>query len=195
MSRLHKTSSWIAVALLLGVVGSATAEDVTVEASREGTAVRVSAHATLRAPLDLVWRTLTDYERLPEFIPGLARSRVIEKRGAEVILEQAGEARLLFLAFPIEVTVASVARSPFVLDVHLIRGNLRRLDGGYRIEPMERGRLALHWNGLIEPWALLPPLIGELLMRANIENQFLGMVREIERRAASRPGAESGDAR
>jgi hypothetical protein len=34
----------------------------------------------------------------------------------------------------------------------------------------------------------LPPLIGELLVRANIEDQFLGMVREIERRAAERRG-------
>ena len=41
----------------------------------------------------------------------------------------------------------------------------------------------------------MPPLIGELLMRSNIEDQFRGMVREIERRdsAAARAGGERSD--
>jgi hypothetical protein len=32
----------------------------------------------------------------------------------------------------------------------------------------------------------MPPLIGEMLMRSSIEDQFRGMVREIERREALR---------
>ena len=29
------------------------------------------ARATLRAPLDVIWQTLTDYDHLAEFIPAL----------------------------------------------------------------------------------------------------------------------------
>jgi hypothetical protein len=35
----------------------------------------------------------------------------------------------------------------------------------------------------------LPPLLGELVMRATIKAQFAGMVREIERREAQRRDA------
>ena len=62
-----------------------------------------------------------------------------------------------------------------------LRARLRRLEGGYRIEAAGDGRIVLHWRGLVEPESL-PPLFGELLMRASIADQFEGMVREIERR-------------
>ena len=140
--------------------------------------------ATLRAPLDVVWSTLTDYNQLPKFIPGMLRSRLLEYRGRAAIVEQLGEARFLFLSFPIDVTVASVEYPPHAIDVHVLKGNLRRLDGGYRIEPRADGTLKLHWRGLIEPDEPLPPLIGEFVMRLNVASQFFGMVSEIERRAA-----------
>ena len=140
--------------------------------------------ATLRAPLEVVWATLTDYNRLPKFVPGILRSHLVEYRGRAAIVEQLGEARFLFLSFPIDVTLASVESPPHAIDVHVLKGNLRKLDGGYRIEPRSDGRLTLRWRGLIEPAEPLPPLIGEFLMRLNVASQFFGMVDEIERRAA-----------
>jgi len=163
------------------------ADDLTVEAYRRGAAVEVVARATLRAPHELVWRTLTDYDRLATFIPGLLRSRVIERRGPAAIIEQFGEVRFLIFSFPLEVTLASVEKPPDEIEVQALKGTLKQLEGGYRIE---RGRapgvLVLHWRGLIQPAVSLPPLLGEVVMRANIEDQFAGMVREIERRQAER---------
>lgn len=178
-----------AALLLFWVTGAGAADDIEVEATRRGPAVEVRAHATVDAPLALVWSTLTDYNRLAEFIPGMHKSRILEWRGNEAIVEQVGEARFLFFTFPIEVTVSSTSRPPHAIDVRVLKGNLRRLDGGYRIEPSGDGRILLRWNGLIEPDALLPPLLGEAVMRSNIEDQFTGMVREIERREALRRGA------
>lgn len=182
--------SWIrgagrcALLVLAAAAAARAAEDVSVEATRRGSAVEVNCRATLQAPPALIWETLTDYDRLAQFIPGMHASRVVEQRGATAVVEQSGEARFLFVSFPIEVTVATTARPPHAIDVQVLKGNLKRLDGGYRIEPLPGGRTELRWSGLIEPAASLPPLIGVLLMRANIEDQFLGMVKEIERRDA-----------
>jgi ribosome-associated toxin RatA of RatAB toxin-antitoxin module len=172
-------------------VGQA-AENFSVETSRRGDAVEVACRATLRAPRELVRQTLTDYNRLAEFVPGMASSRVLEVRGPTSIVEQKGEARFLFFSFPIEVTVATTERAPDLITVQLIKGNLKRLEGAYRMESLDDGRLVLHWRGLIEPESSMPPLIGELLMRASIADQFEGMVREIERREAARrsPGGK-----
>jgi len=164
-----------------------TADDLTVEAFRRGAAVEVVARATLVAPHELVWRTLTDYDQLASFIPGLRVSRVLERRGREAVVEQVGEAKFLFFRFPIDVTVVTVEQPPDAIAVRLLKGNLRQLEGGYRIERgAHPGTLVLHWRGLIQPETTLPPLFGEVIMRARIEDQFAGMVREIERRRDAR---------
>ena len=72
----------------------------------------------------------------------------------------------------------------------MLKGNLKRLEGAYRIEPQADGRILLIWNGTVEAMSM-PPLLGELVMRSNIEDQFRGMVREIERREALRREQEA----
>ena len=184
-----------AVLAAVAAANGYAAEDISVDTSRRGSAVEVICRATLRAPRELIWQTLIDYDRLAEFIPGMLKSRVLENRGLTAIVEQTGEARFLLFSFPIEVTVASTQRPPDAIDVRIMKGNLKRLEGDYRIEALEDGRIALHWSGLIEPDAPMPPLIGELLMRATVVDQFQGMVREIERRDLLRREREKEPAR
>jgi len=178
----------IGVAAALLQAGAApAADDLSVDAFRRGPAVEVVARATLHAPYELVWRTLTDYGQLASFVPGMLRSRVVERRGAVTIVEQLGEVRFLMFSFPIEVTVESVETPPDVIEVRALKGTLKRLDGAYRIERgTVPGVLVLHWRGMIEPVTPLPPLLGEVILRANIEAQFAGIVREIERRQSGR---------
>lgn len=179
----------LALSLCLLVAGGASAAEVSVETLRRDQALEITCRAVLEAPADLVWQTLTDYDRLAEFIPGMRRSRVIQRRGAVSVIEQSGEARFLFLAFPIEVTLSSLERPPHAIEAVMVKGNLKRLQGVYRIEPQGGSRVAVSWQGVIEPEGM-PPLLGEIVMRGNIEDQFRGMVREIERRAALRPAHE-----
>ena len=185
------TRATLACLLLLSFTGAArAADDISVESRRRDAALEVVCRAVLDAPLDLIWKTLTDYDHFAEFIPGMRRSRVLEWRGAVAVVEQSGDAGFLFLTFPIEVTLASTERPPYALEVSMLKGNLKRLDGAYRIEPQAGGRMLLTWNGIVEALSM-PPLLGELVMRSNIEDQFRGMVREIERRDALRRERET----
>jgi carbon monoxide dehydrogenase subunit G len=174
-----------ALGLALPFAGSQAADDVSIEATRRDDALQVVCRATLAAPAELIWETLTDYGHLADFIPGLHRSRVLSRNGAVSVVEQSGEARFLFLSVPIEVTLASTEHPPNLIEARLLKGTLKRMDGAYRIAPRAGGGALLSWTGLVEADAM-PPLFGELVMRANIEDQFRGMVREIERRDALR---------
>ena len=176
-----------AALLLLWACAAGAAEGVSVEATRRDAAVEIRAYALLEASFDTVWGTLTDYDHLAEFIPGLGSSRVAGRRDGSLIVEQVGSARFLFFTYPISVTLLATARRPSAIDVRMLHGNLRRLEGGYRLEQAAAGKIVLRWAGLIEPESL-PPLLGVLVMRASIEDQFTGMVREIERREAVRRG-------
>lgn len=195
---LPPVSLLVHAALLLGLAFRAwAADDLEVSAQRAGDLVEVRAQATVQAPLPLVWSTLTDYERLPEFIPGIRRSRILSRQGASTIVEQSGEARFLFLTVPIEVTVESTERPPNI-EVRRIAGTLRHLQGQYETEvlPGDPPRVQLRWVGRVAPESDLPPLVGEALIRRQLQDQFSGMVQEIERRvrlrrAAAAPGAEN----
>ena len=181
-----RISIWLLMFLAAG--SARAADDISVETTRRGEALEVVCRAMLDAPQELIWQTLTDYGRLSEFIPGMRKSRVIEQRGAAFIVEQSGVATFLFISTPIEVTLASTERPPHSIEVSMLKGNLKRLDGAYRIEPQDGGRMLLTWNGIVEAMSM-PPLLGEMVMRSNIEDQFRGMVREIERRDALRRDA------
>jgi carbon monoxide dehydrogenase subunit G len=159
---------------------------VDVKTSHAGDLVEVRAHASIAAPLDVVWSTLTDYERLPQFIPGLKTSKVIARNGATATVQQSGEARFFFLTVPIEVTLEST-ESPPTIAVRRVSGNLKQLQGRYETEVSADGaQVQLRWVGSVAPENGLPPLVGEAMMRRTIRQQFTGMVREIERREAAR---------
>ena len=160
--------------------------DISAQAAAGG-GVEIRARATIVAAHALIWQTLTDYDRLADFIPGMHKSRVVQSRGHTATVEQEGVAHLLFFSYPINVTVEATHQAPDAISVRLIRGNLRRLEGAYRIVRTSDGaeRYVLHWTGVIEPETGLPDLIGVPLIRNSIGEQFLGMVAEIERRHAA----------
>jgi carbon monoxide dehydrogenase subunit G len=178
--------------ICLGAAAPAgAADDVLVEAAWREEALEVTCTALIDAPPDVIWGTLTDYNRLADFIPGMRRSRVLSQNGAVTVVEQAGEARFLFFSIPIEATVSSTERPPYAIEARLLRGNLKRLEGAYGIEPRAAGRSLLSWRGVIQAEPM-PPLFGEMLLRSTIEDQFRGMVREIERREARRREVQAG---
>ncbi len=173
-----------AMCLLNAALFFSNAIAVEVETFRTGDLIEVRANAIVVAPLDVVWSTLTDYERLPQFIPGMLKSKIISRVGPTATVAQSGEAHFLFFTVAIDVTVESTERPPF-LDVKRKGGTLRQLYGRYEVVSLpSAGQVQLKWIGAIEPESRLPPLIGEALMRKSIREQFTGMVREIERRAA-----------
>jgi ribosome-associated toxin RatA of RatAB toxin-antitoxin module len=165
------------------------AEEVSVETLRRGEVVEVNARAVVDAPHELIWATLTDYANFPDFVPGMRSSRILERRGPTALVHQQGEAKFLFFSHQIDVLVETTERAPSLIEIRLVRGSLRQLTGRYELEKLATAagdRQVLRWIGTIEPESGLPPLIGELLVRANIQDQFVGMVREIERREAER---------
>jgi ribosome-associated toxin RatA of RatAB toxin-antitoxin module len=181
--------------MLTAWVGAAIgAEQVSVEASRQGAAVAIEARATIKAPYALIWQTLTDYDHLSEFIPGMITSHVVERRGSAAIVEQTGKAGFLFFTYPIEVVVESREEPPAFIGMRVLKGNLKQLDGGYRIERAgyKDDEFVLRWSGIIEHPVSLPFFITVPLMRANISDQFRAMVKEIERREALRTGEHEG---
>jgi ribosome-associated toxin RatA of RatAB toxin-antitoxin module len=183
---LWRSAVAVVVGTILAAASARSAQDVVVDAERQGNALAITAHAVLRAPLPLIWHTLTDYDHLAEFIPGMTSSRVLERRRNTAIVEQTGEASFWLFRYSIAVTVKSDEHYPAAIGVRILTGNLRQLVGGYQIETIigKPDEFVLQWRGIIEPDIFLPFFITEPGLRQIVADQFLGMIREIERRVA-----------
>jgi len=155
--------------------------EISLQATRHGDSFAVEAAAELEAEVTLAWEVLTDYDRLSEFIPGMHSSRIVSRSNRSVIVDQSGEARLLFFSFPIQVRL-EIEEFPYERIVsRAIEGNFTELRGAYTLEVRGR-RLLLYYTGSLTPNFSIPPLIGTILVRNTVGKRFGAMVDEIVRR-------------
>jgi len=179
--------------LLLIVAVSAPAADIVVRASRSGDVLQVEASAELEGSLENAWQVLTDYGRLAEFVPDLQVSRVISRDHNTVVVEQKGEARLLFFSYPIDVRLAITEKPREQVVSRAVTGNFREMQSTYALEARQ-GRVFLRYSGRLEPDFYVPPLIGTYLLRTNVESMFRALVEEIERQQKPAAGHPHGSA-
>jgi hypothetical protein len=124
---------------LLACASARAADDISVEARRREEALEVVCRAHARGAARA---HLADADRLwplAEFIPGMRKSRVVSRNGRVSVVEQSGEARFLFVSYPIEVTLSSTERPPLCDRRGPAERQPQALDGAYRIEPQAAG--------------------------------------------------------
>jgi ribosome-associated toxin RatA of RatAB toxin-antitoxin module len=178
----------VAPALLLCAGLARGADQVSVTAAREGRAVRVHAQAILHAPREVIWQTLTDYENLPRFVPGMEKSQVLRRDGKTVVVEQVGRTSFLFFSYPIHVVVQAEEDHPRRLRIRLVSGTLTQLESIYRIESVagHDEEFLLRWTAIMEADLPVPLFVAVRLVRMDAEEQFGGIVAEVERRTRGR---------
>jgi hypothetical protein len=173
------------VLILLALLASepAGAAEVAVHVVRHDGVLYVDASAEVDANVLQTWLVLTDYDGLAGFIPGMHVSRVLAREGNQIVVEQKGEARLLFLAYPIEVKLAVVEFPHERIVARAVAGNFREMVGTYLVGT-GGNRVTLRYHGRMVPDFVVPPLIGTLVLRHTVEIQFRALVDEIARRHA-----------
>jgi ribosome-associated toxin RatA of RatAB toxin-antitoxin module len=168
------------VALLLFIFQTQAA-DVIVHAVRQGETFHIDASAEFEGDVEQTWQVLTDYDHLADFIPGIHASHVVTRDKSRVIIEQKGEAALLFFSFPIEVRLA-VEEYPYRrIASRAVAGNVREMHNTYYLE-VRQGRIRLLYTGRMTPDFPVPPVMGTMMLRRTAERQFSAMVDEIIRR-------------
>jgi hypothetical protein len=200
----------------LGLHAAATAASSSVTVERDGDRFTVAAEAVIDADPRTAWDTLTDYERLPQFIPGIRRARVLSRGtvadGEQLLVEYAGRFNLLLLTLPTQVwldvrhtpmkevlarSVAPPLRAP---DEAQAVPSLRTFTGRYTLTALDReppglSRVRLGYSARFELAEPLPPVIGPIFgaaaVRHALREQFEAMVAEIERRALRSPAADA----
>ena len=171
----------VALPLLLGA-GDSSAADT--EVARAGPSFQVRATIEADASVELCYAVLTDFDRLSDFVPGMQSSQVVSPPGQPLLLRQVGRAKPALAEYTFDVTLAVAVDPPREITFRRVAGNLRRMDGRWRIEG-DGARCRIDYQADIEPGFWVPPLIGPLLMRSQVAKQVAGLEAEIVRRAQS----------
>lgn len=152
----------------------------------------------------IAWETITDYERMREFLPNVERSRVVARNGSRVTVEHQGIFPLFFLDIPVRVRLA-VTQQPYERivarsepgEVDGAPQTLRSFFGSYELAVVtveRRAGVRLEYESRFELIEPLPPIVGDLfgtaMVTKTVREQFEALLREMERRQAGRPSVE-----
>ncbi|XP_058185014.1 uncharacterized protein LOC131302416 isoform X1 [Rhododendron vialii] len=129
---------------LLSVDRSSGDDDIEIEIEEiRKNSRRIRSRIPIDASLQTVWNILTEYEKLADYIPGLAVSQVLERRGNFVRLFQIGQQNLAFgLIFnakgtidcyekPLENLPSGHRRE---IEFKMIEGDFKLFEGKWSIE-------------------------------------------------------------
>lgn len=172
------------VLAVTGLAGSlpAAADGDTVQVERTRTHLAVHARITAAAPPSLCYAVIADFDRLAEFIPGLRTSRIVSAPGEPLRLRQVGETKLGFRQYRLDVTLALEADPPRQIRFARVAGNLEVMDGRWLVTGDARA-CAVDYEAALRPEFWVPPVIGPMLVRRQVQQQIDGLAAEIERRA------------
>jgi len=143
----------------------------------------VDATGTVAAPLPKVWRILTSYERMAEFVPDMESCKILSRNGNEVILEQFGVARFLFMSKAIHLIVRVTEQPMSSIDISLISGDMKHYESHWELIPVpETGGTRIVYSGKMIPNFYVPGILGSKMIRSDIERMMNAVLARIDRR-------------
>jgi ribosome-associated toxin RatA of RatAB toxin-antitoxin module len=156
----------------------------------------VNASGTVQAPLPAVWKTLTSYDRMEEFVPDMASCRVLSRNGNEVIIEQFGTARFLFVSRSIHLIVRATEQPMQAIDIALISGDMKHYEARWELVPVpETGGTRVLYTGRLVPNFYVPGILGTNIIRGDIERMMSAVLAHLDKLPAhSRQSAETARA-
>ena len=176
-----------ALLLALTALDAGAAAPIATDVELDGSGLQVRATLEAVAPATTCFATIADLDHLGEFVPGLRSSRIVSLPGAPIELHQVGEARAGPFGVTLDVTLAVRMDPPRLIEFRRIAGNLARMQGTWTVSGDERN-CRIEYRAELEPDFWVPPLIGPLLMRREVDEQMAGVLAEISRRAVPTTG-------
>jgi ribosome-associated toxin RatA of RatAB toxin-antitoxin module len=179
MNRRHTLAALLAAA----TPGLAVAIEMQVSVQRRGDLLVVDA--VLVAPVSQreAWSVLTDFDAMAAYVPNLTSSRVMQRDGKHLRVEQRGVARWGPLAHEFT-TLRDIELDPIAqVRSQAFGGTLRRMKSLTRFAAIAGGtEIRHHLEFEVDTW--MPDLLIEPFLRHEVREQFEAVVEEMVRRGA-----------
>ena len=144
---------------------------------------RIASNGTVAAAPAVVWRILTDYNHLADYLPNLHSTRVVSRNGDTVIVEQLGTARFLFFSRAIRLVVRVHERAPDRIDISLVDGDMKVYRASWELIPLAGTTgTRLVYNATIVPKFDVPGIVGTDAVRKDIGRMMAAVLLRLDRR-------------
>ena len=142
----------------------------------------VNARGEVAAAPAAVWRILTDYDRMAEFVPDLRSARVISRSGDQAVVEQFGSARLLFFRRDIHLVVQVREQPMTQIDVSQVDGDMKVYRCRWQLVPVpETGGTRVIYSGTMAPNFYVPGMFGAKLVRSDVDRMLRAVLARLDR--------------
>lgn len=140
----------------------------------------VAASGTVKAAPVRVWKILTDYEAMPEFVPDLKKNKVMSRTGNRAVIEQAGVARFLFVKRPIHLVVQAAEEPMSAIDITLITGDMKVYACRWELTALPDGGTRVSYTGKMVPKFYVPGMLGSNIIRRDIERMMKAVLERLD---------------
>ena len=154
-----------------------------INVEEKGDEFLICARSEVEADRAAIWSTLSDYDHLARFIPGMSSSRTVSRTGAEAVVEQKGSAGLGPFRQRFTVLLAVREEMNQSISASGIGGDFRFFESRYAIVPLGSQRARIVYQATLVPGMAVPFIVGLFAMRSMIGTQFDALLEEIRRRA------------
>ncbi|MEH2396872.1 SRPBCC family protein [Nostoc sp.] len=151
---------------------------------------KITAKVQIPQPVEQIWKVLTDYEALPDFLPNLAKSRLIEHPNGGIRLEQVGSQRLLNFNFWARVVLDLEECFPKEINFRMVEGDFKGFSGSWCLEPYCLGEYVgtnLCYTIQVWPKLTMPVGIIENRLSKDLRLNLLAIYQRVEELASKEP--------
>lgn len=174
---------WFALALLATALAcpAAPAPIRDIRVVQEGSTYVCDVDMLVAVPQSVAWSVLTDFDHMAQWVPNVRSSRVLQREGAAITVEQRGVVKLGIAGFPYATERRIELHAPAAIHATQTKGSLQRVESLMLLEPDGAGtHLTYHLE-------LVPSrLAGAVLSTRNLEQelaeQFGAIIGEMLRR-------------
>lgn len=144
----------------------------------------VVARFQVRQPSAVVRTVLTDYDRIPRFMPGIKRSVVLERAPGRVLIEQEAISRFMMFSKRVHLVLEITEGADTLAFKDQCRHSFLHYEGSWHISE-GNGFTDIHYELTAQPAFDVPEVLLKRLLKRDSGEMIEGLRREIAARATS----------
>lgn len=157
-----------------------------------GSKGKYTGKVLVTANVATAWQVLTDYNNFSRFLPNIVSSKLIQNNRDRKVFEQVQVIHAFVITKKSRVRIAVKETYPKQIAFSLVEGDLKSLQGTWRIEPISSHPGAPPNQVLIihqvnaDPGAIATRSLFYSIYKDTLENTLVALKKEVERRSAKK---------
>ena len=149
--------------------------------TQNGKEVDLDTSFTVPVSRDIAWQVLTDFEHMPQFVPNLASSKVLDKEGNKWKVEQTGKVSAGLFHVSYDSVRELTLTQPSEIKAHTVGGDSGAMESVTTLTE-KNGETVVSYRAQWTPNSSLLGSLGAGSARSQLQHQFGAMENEMLKR-------------